>query len=88
MIVGALVLEETMVGMIEASTTRSRLDAVEAQARVDDRRRVGAHPAGAGGVVRGLGVPADELEVFLVGAHLRPRQPLGQDERLERRLRA
>ena len=87
MIVGALVLEETTRRHDRGVDHPQPLDAVEAQARVDHRRRVGAHPAGARRVVIGLGVPAGEVEIVLLGPHVRPRQPLGQDEGLQRRLR-
>ena len=42
--VGALVLPLVIVGMTLASTTRRPVDAVDAQARVDDRHRVARRP--------------------------------------------
>ena len=50
MIVGALVLPETIVGMIEASTTRRPVEAAHPQALVDDRTLVRSHAAGADGM--------------------------------------
>ena len=43
--VGALVLPEMMRGMIDASITRSAIDATHAQPIVDDGAVVAAHPA-------------------------------------------
>ena len=50
MIVVALVLAPTMVGITEASTTRKALDAVDLERRVDHRHAVMADAAGAHGV--------------------------------------
>ena len=46
MIEAALVLELISRGMIEESTTRSRVEAAHAQLRIDHRLRVDAHLAG------------------------------------------
>ena len=67
MMVGALVLPATTSGMIEASTTRKASSAVDAQARVDDRRLgVGAHRAGSDRMVDGVDPPAQEGADFIV----------------------
>ena len=58
-----------------------RLDPVEAQPRIDDRVRIGAHAAGAGGRGARSWSLADEGDVLRVGADLRPRQPLGRERK-------
>ena len=67
MIVGALVLPLQIVGITDASQTRSRADAAHAQLRVDDGHRSRAHAAGAHRVIDGLGVLAHELLELGVG---------------------
>ena len=60
MIVGAFRLPETMLGMIEASTTRSPSSPRTRQSGSTTRQLVRAHPAGASGVVGAVGLGADE----------------------------
>ena len=86
MIVGALRLPETMLGMIEASTTRSPLEPAHPAFRVDHRQRVRAHPAGAAGVVGAVGLGADEGVDRRVVADLGARLQLAAAEAVERRL--
>ncbi len=85
MIVGALRLPETMLGMTEASTTRKRLDAVDPALGVDHRHRVAlrAHLATAGRVIGAFGMGADEGVDFGVALHVRPGRKLGAPVRIE-----
>ncbi len=66
MIVGAFVLPDTSVGMIEASTTRKPVDAANAQALVDDRAGVASHPARPDGVKADAAARAQVLQPFVV----------------------
>ena len=59
MIVGAFVLPPGMVGMMDASTTRSPATAAHAQLGIDDRERVRAHLARADRVKDRVRVAAD-----------------------------
>ena len=61
MMLGALVLPPTSVGMIEASATRSALHAAHAQLRVDYGHGIVAHLAGTDRVVLRVGAIADVL---------------------------
>ena len=65
MIVGALVLPETRLGMIEASTTRKPGDAAHAQPLVNHRHLVLSHLAGADRVIDGAGGVASDLKQFV-----------------------
>ena len=62
MMLGALVLPEVSVGMIEASATRKDRNPAHAQLIVHDGRRIGPHPARADRMIGRLGVARDEVE--------------------------
>ena len=74
MITGELVLPETIVGMIEASTTRRPRDAVDPQLRIDDGQRVAAHLAGADRMEDRRGDVAGTAYQVLVALKFRARQ--------------
>ena len=65
MIVAALVLDETMLGMTELSQTRKAVDAPHPQFGIDHRHRVDPHLAGADRVIGGARDFAREILVVL-----------------------
>ena len=82
MIVAALVLPETTVGITEASTTRSPSMPMHAQFRIDHGHRIDAHLAGAGGMKHGAAVVAGVFQQLRVGRHRRTGQKFLGDEGL------
>ena len=66
MIVAALVLPETTVGMTEASATRSPSIPCTPQFGVDHRHRIAAHLAGAGRVIDRAAAPPGVIQQLLV----------------------
>ncbi len=79
MMVGALVLDEGISGITEASQTRRPARSAHTQVRSHDRGLVTAHAAGADRVVIGLGNAAGIVEKRLAAGDIGAGQRLAPD---------